>query len=94
MSSAVHLLRNAQNLELVKSEILDMVDRVDSEFTSQTVNVDRLYHRQLIARLSQLRRVGEEVELQDHLPQHRAPPVTMSQFLALNGRFLIVSMNS
>jgi hypothetical protein len=46
--------RNAQNLELVKSEILDMVDRVDSEFTSQTVNVDRLYHRQLIARLSQL----------------------------------------
>jgi hypothetical protein len=50
--------RNAQNLELVKSEILDMVDRVDSEFTSQTVNVDRLYHRQLIARLSQL----EELE--------------------------------
>lgn len=50
--------RNAQNLELVKSEILDMVDRVDSEFTSQTVNVDRLYHRQLIARLNQL----EELE--------------------------------
>lgn len=50
--------RNAANLELVKSEILDMVDRVDSEFTSQTVNVDRLYHRQLIARLSQL----EELE--------------------------------
>jgi hypothetical protein len=50
--------RNAQNLELVKSEILDMVDRVDSEFTSSVVNVDRLYHRQLIARLSQL----EELE--------------------------------
>ncbi|KAL3418367.1 KH domain-containing protein [Phlyctema vagabunda] len=50
--------RNAQNLELVKSEILDMVDRVDSEFTSQTVTVDRLYHRQLIARLGQL----EELE--------------------------------
>lgn len=50
--------RNAQNLELVKAEILDMVDRVDSEFTSQTVTVDRLYHRQLIARLSQL----EELE--------------------------------
>jgi hypothetical protein len=50
--------RNAQNLELVKSEILDMVDRVDSEFTSQTVTVDRLFHRQLIARLSQL----EELE--------------------------------
>ncbi|EHL02946.1 putative KH domain-containing protein [Glarea lozoyensis 74030] len=50
--------RNAQNLELVKSEILDMVDRVDSEFTSQTVNVDRLYHRQLLLRLNQL----EELE--------------------------------
>ncbi|CAD6499979.1 BgTH12-04084 [Blumeria graminis f. sp. triticale] len=50
--------RNAQNLELVKSEILDMVDRVDSEFTSSTVNVDRLYHRQLIAHLAQL----EELE--------------------------------
>jgi hypothetical protein len=50
--------RNAQNLELVKSEILDMVDRVDSEFTSQTVTVDRLYHRQLLARLGQL----EELE--------------------------------
>jgi hypothetical protein len=50
--------RNAQNLELVKSEILDMVDRVDSEFTSSTVNVDRLYHRQLIARLGQI----EELE--------------------------------
>lgn len=50
--------RNAQNLELVKSEILDMVDRVDSEFTTQIVNVDRLYHRQLIARLNQL----EELE--------------------------------
>lgn len=50
--------RNAQNLELVKSEILDMVDRVDSEFTSQTVNVDRLMHRELIAHLGQL----EELE--------------------------------
>jgi hypothetical protein len=50
--------RNAQNLELVKSEILDMVDRVDSEFTSQIVIVDRLYHRQLIARLKQI----EELE--------------------------------
>ncbi|KAK6606246.1 KH domain-containing protein [Botrytis cinerea] len=46
--------RNAQNLELVKAEILDMVDRVDSEFTSQTVNVDRLYHRELLTRLDQI----------------------------------------
>jgi hypothetical protein len=50
--------RNARALEAVKAEILDMVDRVDSEFTSQTVNVNRLYHRELIARLSKL----EELE--------------------------------
>lgn len=50
--------RNAQNLELVKSEILEMVDRVDSEFTSQIVNVDRLYHRQLLTRLPEI----EELE--------------------------------
>lgn len=50
--------RNASALEQVKTEILDMVDRVDSEFTSQTVNVNRLYHRQLIARMAQL----EELE--------------------------------
>ncbi|KAK3956215.1 hypothetical protein QBC32DRAFT_156885 [Pseudoneurospora amorphoporcata] len=46
--------RNAQNLELVKTEILEMVDREDSEITTQTVNVDRLYHRQLLARLSEI----------------------------------------
>ncbi|KAJ1333303.1 protein bicaudal C [Microdochium nivale] len=50
--------RNAQNLELVKSEILDMVDRAHSEFTSQVVQVDRLYHRQLVARLPEI----EELE--------------------------------
>ncbi|KAI2473076.1 hypothetical protein F4781DRAFT_261401 [Annulohypoxylon bovei var. microspora] len=50
--------RNAQNLELVKTEILDMVDRAHSEFTSQIVHVDRLYHRQLISRLQEL----EELE--------------------------------
>ncbi|KAI2621355.1 hypothetical protein GGS21DRAFT_541715 [Xylaria nigripes] len=50
--------RNAQNLELVKTEILDMVDRAHSEFTSQIVHVDRLYHRQLIARLQEI----EELE--------------------------------
>lgn len=46
--------RNAQNLELVKEEILELVDRADSEFTTQTVVIDRLYHRQLIARMMEL----------------------------------------
>ncbi|PHH82894.1 hypothetical protein CDD82_4429 [Ophiocordyceps australis] len=43
--------RNAQNLDAVKNEILEMVDRADSEYTTQVVSVDRLYHRELIARL-------------------------------------------
>ncbi|OBR12262.1 KH domain-containing protein [Colletotrichum higginsianum IMI 349063] len=46
--------RNAQNLDAVKNEILEMVDRADSEYTSQIVNVDRLYHRQLLARLNEI----------------------------------------
>lgn len=46
--------RNAVALELVKSEILEMVDRADSEFTNQTVKIDRLYHRQLLSRLSEI----------------------------------------
>ncbi|KAK3306651.1 uncharacterized protein B0T15DRAFT_148756 [Chaetomium strumarium] len=50
--------RNAQSLELVKTEILEMVDRADSEFTSQVVSVDRLYHRQLLTRLPEI----EELE--------------------------------
>lgn len=42
--------RNADNLELVKQEIMDMVEKVDAEFVSEHVPVDRLYHRELIAR--------------------------------------------
>ncbi|KAK4666874.1 hypothetical protein QC763_304120 [Podospora pseudopauciseta] len=50
--------RNAQNLELVKSEILEMVSRADSEFMNQTVKIDRLYHRELLSRLPEI----EEIE--------------------------------
>jgi hypothetical protein len=64
--------RNAQNLDAVKNEILEMVDRAvslvvqhltgtirshylqDSEYTTQSVSVDRLYHRELIARLPEI----------------------------------------
>ncbi|ROT38677.1 KH domain-containing protein [Sodiomyces alkalinus F11] len=46
--------RNAQNLDAVKNEILEMVDRADSEYTTQVVHVDRLYHRQLLARLNEI----------------------------------------
>lgn len=50
--------RNADNLELVKQEIMDMVEKVDAEFVSENVHVDRLYHRELIARMGQI----EELE--------------------------------
>ena len=46
--------RNADNLELVKQEIMDMVEKVDAEFVSEQVPVDRLYHRELIARMSEI----------------------------------------
>lgn len=46
--------RNAQNLDAVKNEILEMVDRADSEYTTQSVSVDRLYHRELIALLPEI----------------------------------------
>ncbi|KAI9798503.1 MAG: hypothetical protein M1833_004770 [Piccolia ochrophora] len=50
--------RNAQNLDLVKQEIMDMVEKVDAEFVQETVVINRLYHRELIARMSEL----EELE--------------------------------
>ncbi|EON96384.1 putative kh domain-containing protein [Phaeoacremonium minimum UCRPA7] len=71
--------RNAQNLELVKSEILEMVDRVDSEFTSQIVNVDRLYHRQLLARLPEIE-ASDEVTVTG--PQWQVPQC-VDEFLGM-----------
>ena len=46
--------RNADNLDLVKQEIMDMVEKVDAEFVSEHVVIDRLYHRELIARMTEL----------------------------------------
>lgn len=50
--------RNADNLELVKQEIMDMVEKVDAEFVSEQIPVDRLYHRELVARMPEI----EELE--------------------------------
>ncbi|KAK4955454.1 hypothetical protein LTR66_013434 [Elasticomyces elasticus] len=47
-------MRNAQSLDLVKQEIMDMVEKVDAEFLSETVVINRLYHRELIARLDEI----------------------------------------
>lgn len=46
--------RNAQSLDLVKQEIMDMVEKVDAEFVSETVVINRLYHRELIARMHKI----------------------------------------
>jgi hypothetical protein len=40
--------RNAPNLELVKQEIMDMVNRPDAEQVTEKVKINRLFHRELI----------------------------------------------
>lgn len=50
--------RNAQSLDLVKQEIMDMVEKADAEYVSETVAINRLYHRQLIKRVKEI----EELE--------------------------------
>ncbi|KAF8438753.1 hypothetical protein BGX38DRAFT_1097997 [Terfezia claveryi] len=46
--------RNAANLELVKGEIMDTVQKVDAEIVTETVVVPRLYHRALNTNLTKL----------------------------------------
>ncbi|KAL4920130.1 hypothetical protein BDW62DRAFT_209273 [Aspergillus aurantiobrunneus] len=46
--------RNAQSLDLVKQEIMDMVEKVDAEYVSERVVINRLYHRELLARMSEI----------------------------------------
>lgn len=46
--------RNAQNLDLVKQEIMDMVEKGDAELVQEKVVIDRLYHRELIARMPEI----------------------------------------
>ena len=46
--------RNAQSLDLVKQEIMDMVEKVDAEYVSERVAINRLYHRELLARMTEI----------------------------------------
>ncbi|KAI9726701.1 MAG: hypothetical protein M1834_008636 [Cirrosporium novae-zelandiae] len=46
--------RNAQSLDFVKQEIMDMVEKADAEFVSERVVIDRLYHRELISRMNEI----------------------------------------
>lgn len=43
--------RNAQNLDLVKQEIMDMVEKSDAEFVSEQVNINRFDQRKLLDRM-------------------------------------------
>lgn len=69
--------RNAESLDFVKQEIMDMVEKVvssnhstisciiglqfqDAEFVSETVVINRLYHRELIARLTEIEKLEKE----------------------------------
>ncbi|PNY25727.1 Meiotically up-regulated protein, partial [Tolypocladium capitatum] len=60
--------RNAQNLDAVKNEILEMVDRADSEYTTQVASVDRLYHRELIARLPAIDELEQKYNCKINFP--------------------------
>ncbi|OAA47748.1 KH domain-containing protein [Metarhizium rileyi] len=60
--------RNAQNLDAVKNEILEMVDRADSEYTTQIASVDRLYHRELIARLPEIDEMEQKYNCKINFP--------------------------
>ena len=60
--------RNAQNLDLVKTEIMDMVARVDADHVEEQVGIDRLYHRELLARMSQIEDLEKKWNCTIHFP--------------------------
>ena len=49
-----YAIRNAQNLELVKQEIMDMVEKTDADNVSEDVVINRLFHRKLLTRMSDI----------------------------------------
>ncbi|KAF3482986.1 KH domain-containing protein [Arthroderma uncinatum] len=73
--------RNAQNLELVKQEIMDMVEKVDAEFVSETVVVQRLYHRELIARMPEIDELEKKWNCKIDFPSTE----TASDFVTISG---------
>ncbi|EON69243.1 hypothetical protein W97_08503 [Coniosporium apollinis CBS 100218] len=60
--------RNAGNLDLVKQEIMDMVEKADKEFVSEHVVINRLYHRELIARMSEIEELEKKWNCKVHFP--------------------------
>lgn len=60
--------RNAQNLDLVKTEIMDMVEKADAEFVSEQVVVNRLYHRELLLRMRELEEMEKKFNCKINFP--------------------------
>ncbi|KAF2837182.1 hypothetical protein M501DRAFT_986518 [Patellaria atrata CBS 101060] len=60
--------RNAHNLDLVKQEIMDMVEKVDADFVSEKVQVNRLYHRELISRMAEIEELSKKWNCQITFP--------------------------
>ncbi|KAB8336793.1 hypothetical protein FH972_021102 [Carpinus fangiana] len=60
--------RNAQNLDLVKQEIMDMVEKVDAEFVSEQVVVNRLFHRELLGRMKELDEMEKKYNCKINFP--------------------------
>ena len=60
--------RNAQNLDLVKQEIMDMVEKADAEFVSEHVIINRLYHRELLTRMADLERLEQSWNCKINFP--------------------------
>lgn len=52
--------RNAQNLDRVKDEIMDMVEKAHKEYVEEHVIINRLYHRELIARMSEIQELEQK----------------------------------
>ncbi|KAI1934115.1 hypothetical protein LOZ58_002484 [Ophidiomyces ophidiicola] len=73
--------RNAQSLEYVKQEIMDMVEKVDAEFVSENVLVNRLYHRELISRMNELDELEKKWNCKIDFPSTE----TASDFVTISG---------
>ncbi|PGH18323.1 hypothetical protein AJ80_04501 [Polytolypa hystricis UAMH7299] len=73
--------RNAQNLDLVKQEIMDMVEKADAEFVTEGVVINRLYHRELLARMSEI----EELEKKWNCKVEFPSTETASDFVTISG---------
>lgn len=72
--------RNAQNLDLVKQEIMDMVEKADAEFVSETININRLYHRELLARMDKIDQLEKKYNCKVNFPstEEASDTVTVS----------------